>query len=239
MIIIQTWFRRRKALLEIRRKAAWTIYQNIEYAGEQDQLKVIPSWIRLRGQIRDICHDLVVQFLSWTDASNDEEFSRCTRSSQSPTSKFEPVRNRWWSVQKHSSNLTMVCVRVSLAEELELVQTTAPDTIPVDNAYQGPRIKLPITKEHLESLILAFQRKEVCSNHRMLKRSEDFSLLTDSPCSLCSVDLAWSPSYSQAFTEREYCLYASIDVCHSCWWSAWQSCWSDDHLSQSILLPLE
>ncbi len=44
MIIIQSWFRRRKALLERRRKAAWTIYQNIEYAGEQDQLKVIISF---------------------------------------------------------------------------------------------------------------------------------------------------------------------------------------------------
>jgi serine/threonine-protein phosphatase with EF-hand domain len=41
VVIIQTWFRRRRALFEIRRKTAWTIYQHIEYAGEQDQLKVI------------------------------------------------------------------------------------------------------------------------------------------------------------------------------------------------------
>jgi hypothetical protein len=40
VVIIQTWFRRRRALFEIRRKTAWTIYQHIEYAGEQDQLKV-------------------------------------------------------------------------------------------------------------------------------------------------------------------------------------------------------
>ena len=40
VVIIQSWFRRRQARFEIRRKAAWTIYQNIEYAGEQDQLKV-------------------------------------------------------------------------------------------------------------------------------------------------------------------------------------------------------
>jgi len=41
VVIIQSWFRRRQATFEIRRKAAWTIYQNIEYAGEQDQLKVL------------------------------------------------------------------------------------------------------------------------------------------------------------------------------------------------------
>jgi serine/threonine-protein phosphatase with EF-hand domain len=43
VVIIQSWFRRRQARFEIRRKAAWTIYQNIEYAGEQDQLKVSTS----------------------------------------------------------------------------------------------------------------------------------------------------------------------------------------------------
>lgn len=47
VLIIQSWFRRRQAIFEIRRKAAWTIYQNIEYAGEQDQLKVINSWLDL------------------------------------------------------------------------------------------------------------------------------------------------------------------------------------------------
>lgn len=41
VIIIQSWFRKRQAVLEMRRKTAWTIYQNIEYSGEQDQLKVI------------------------------------------------------------------------------------------------------------------------------------------------------------------------------------------------------
>lgn len=49
VLIIQSWFRRRKALLEMRRKAAWIIYQNIEYAGEQDQLKVKEN-LRLKKQ---------------------------------------------------------------------------------------------------------------------------------------------------------------------------------------------
>ena len=71
-VIIQNWFRRRQALLEIRRKAAWTIYQNIEYAGEQDQLKVnrsIDERKRKQNLFDDV--DLVVQLFSRIDANDD------------------------------------------------------------------------------------------------------------------------------------------------------------------------
>ncbi|CAF1555379.1 unnamed protein product [Adineta steineri] len=122
VVIIQSWFRRKQARFEIRRKAAWTIYQNIEYAGEQDQLKLYNFFLDLMQAVTKNPRDALVVA----------------------------------KVLRRTSSLT----GSALAEEIELVQTTGPDTVYVESSYKGPHIQLPINKEQFESLILALQRGE-------------------------------------------------------------------------------
>ncbi|CAF4787772.1 unnamed protein product [Rotaria socialis] len=57
-------------------------------------------------------------------------------------------------VLRRSSSLS------ATAEELELTESTSPETVNIEPSYKGLHVQLPINKGHFEALILGFQRGE-------------------------------------------------------------------------------
>ncbi|CAD7081267.1 unnamed protein product [Hermetia illucens] len=75
-LLIQRWYRRYLARMEVRRRYTWTIFQSIEYAGEQDQVRLYNFFNALLTHIPDAAARPSDSLATSRASSNDHLDSR-------------------------------------------------------------------------------------------------------------------------------------------------------------------
>ncbi|CAI9172128.1 unnamed protein product [Rangifer tarandus platyrhynchus] len=79
--LIQRWYRRYMARLEMRRHCTWSIFQSIEYAGQQDQVKLHNFFSYLVDHVTPSSHnerDFLTRMLTEQRSPQDSEMENCS-----------------------------------------------------------------------------------------------------------------------------------------------------------------
>ncbi|XP_033070296.1 serine/threonine-protein phosphatase with EF-hands 2 [Trachypithecus francoisi] len=79
--LIQRWYRRYMARLEMRRRCTWSIFQSIEYAGQQDQVKLHDFFSYLMDHFIPSSHnekDFLTRMFTEDRFAQDSEMEKCS-----------------------------------------------------------------------------------------------------------------------------------------------------------------
>ncbi|XP_055152184.2 serine/threonine-protein phosphatase with EF-hands 2 [Symphalangus syndactylus] len=79
--LIQRWYRRYVARLEMRRRCTWSIFQSIEYAGQQDQVKLHDFFSYLMDHFIPSSHndrDFLTRILTEDRFAQDSQMEKCS-----------------------------------------------------------------------------------------------------------------------------------------------------------------
>lgn len=141
-LLIQRWYRRSLARMEVRRRYTWTIFQEIEYAGEQDQMKLYNFFNALLTHMPEAAAARV-QSPPATGSSSEGSRPASTGGSRPTTA---------------ASNATAASgdEPPDIAEEL---------LSPVDAGYKGAHIGSPLTRDDLDRLLDSFRKKKPVRLH--------------------------------------------------------------------------
>ncbi|XP_070197624.1 serine/threonine-protein phosphatase with EF-hands 1-like [Littorina saxatilis] len=130
-LLIQRWYRRYMARLEVRRRTTWNIFQSIEYAGEQDQMKLY-----------NFFNSMMCQFSA--DNENQGRIIKAFSEEQ----------------QRSLSRGTMMSDELENEDKM-LLEETDPEDITVEASYKGPHLTFPITRSQVQNLVQAFKSKQL------------------------------------------------------------------------------
>ncbi|KAI1722631.1 calcineurin-like phosphoesterase domain-containing protein [Ditylenchus destructor] len=153
-ILIQKWYRRCLARLESRRRATWNIFTALEYAGEQDQLKLYSFFSEILSAMTD------------QQDGDNATFPGMGRGVQicQALAEYSSYNND------------------EAEKDRKLWEATNPDIFKVEKSYKGPVISLPLRSSHVELMIEHFKlNKTLHPRYLVLIFHEARKLLKSAP----------------------------------------------------------
>ncbi|KAM9408264.1 serine/threonine-protein phosphatase with EF-hands 1 [Pholidichthys leucotaenia] len=167
-VLIQRWYRRYMARLEMRRRYTWNIFQSIEYAGEQDQLQLssfftfmLDNFTQLNGNGPDLISQLLDPVLDpWLDRETCYNLIPIPESYTGPRVSFPLTvsdTNTLLSAFKEQQTLHARYVLQLLYEAKKLLKQM-PNIIHLSTSYYNEITICGDLHGHLDDLLLIFYK---------------------------------------------------------------------------------